>query len=192
MCTRTHTVHKHMVLSAAKCPHLNYYVENTLKIWVRSQPWLQHRECLRDGEKGSTVQHPTLCKQGSQAIFISQLDLYGDSGWGWNFLYRNLASPDQKPVGFLRLKERAPTMTPGISEAWAHQYRKPSHWFHFLRKRDWITQHVFLVSRRFKIDPICGSQTSSIVHASNVSAWVNFPSLQVTWKLKGTALPLKP
>lgn len=45
------------------------------------------------------MQHPTVGKQSSQAIFISQLNLYGDLGWGWNLLYRNLASPDQKPVG---------------------------------------------------------------------------------------------
>lgn len=49
--------------------------------------------------------NPTLGKQSSQAIFISQLNLYGDLGWGWNLLYRNLASPDQKPVG-ISLSER--------------------------------------------------------------------------------------
>lgn len=60
-----------------------------------------------DRERQNTVKkHLTQSKQSCHAIFISQLNLYGDMGWGWNFLYRNLASPDHKPVGISLFKSK--------------------------------------------------------------------------------------
>lgn len=119
------------------------------KKYVQSHALLNYRDWVRDGEQENTVQqHPTLSKQSSQAIFISQLNLYGDLGWGWNFLYRNLASPDQKPVGISPSKRESSHND--ARHLWGMRSSEEgnmSHWFQFLRKRYWVGikgQNVFI------------------------------------------------
>lgn len=78
------------------CPVEFFFPKGKMK---RSDDPLRFAASQRSRLDAQQKQQPTLSKQSRQAIFISQPDLCWDQGRGWNFLYRNLASPDQKPVG---------------------------------------------------------------------------------------------
>lgn len=166
----------HMATIPAQTEYVKYLTCNTKTELVKIHISLKRRQWVRERKKRkeSNEEHPSLGKQRGQAIFISQLHLYGDLGWGWNLLYRNLASVDQKTVGIFLSKRQSSHND--IRHLWRMRSSgqgKMSNWFESSQRRYWVGiegHNHLLTSQGQKIDLICGSQTYSAAQASHVFA----------------------